>query len=86
MIHTEPTPKEWAASMMFWAAQELSWMRKENGDRELMNETVRAILSRRSVREFTDRPISKALLDVILIFCIRFRGSCWIRTIRWGSL
>lgn len=39
---------------------------KENGDRELMNETVRAILSRRSVREFTDRPISKALLDVIL--------------------
>lgn len=24
LIHTEPRPKEWAASMMFWAAQELS--------------------------------------------------------------
>lgn len=39
---------------------------KENGDRELINESIRTILSRRSVREFTDKPIPKALLDVIL--------------------
>lgn len=39
---------------------------KENGVQELMNETVRTILGRRSVREFTDKPIPKALLDVIV--------------------
>ena len=31
-----------------------------------MNETVRTILSRRSVRDFTDKPVPRALLDVIL--------------------
>lgn len=39
---------------------------KENGGRELINETIRTILTRRSVREFTDKPIPKTLLDVIV--------------------
>lgn len=39
---------------------------KESGDRELMNETVQTILSRRSVRDFMDKPMPKALLDVIV--------------------
>ena len=44
----------------------LKEMRQEHGEREFMNETVQTILSRRSVREFTDKPVPKALLDVIL--------------------
>lgn len=39
---------------------------RKNGDQELMNETILTILNRRSVREFTDKPVPKALLDVIL--------------------
>ena len=39
---------------------------QESRDQELMNETVRTILSRRSVRDFTDKPVPRALLDVIL--------------------
>lgn len=44
----------------------LNELRRENRDQKLMNETVQAILSRRSVRGFTDKPVPKALLDVIL--------------------
>lgn len=44
----------------------LNESRRENRDQEFMNETVQTILSRRSVREFTDKPIPQALLDVIV--------------------
>lgn len=44
----------------------LKKLQQENWDQECMNETVQTILSRRSVREFTDKPVPKALLDVIL--------------------
>lgn len=40
--------------------------RQGDQNQEFMNETVQAILSRRSVREFTDKPVPKTLLDVIL--------------------
>ena len=41
-------------------------MWRENGDSQLMNEVIRNILSRRSVREFTEQEISRAKLEMIL--------------------
>lgn len=40
--------------------------RRKDREQGFVNETVRTILSRRSVREFTDEPVPKTLLDVIL--------------------
>lgn len=44
----------------------LAKMWQETGDHELMNETVRNLLSRRSVRDFTEQDIPKVYLDMIL--------------------
>lgn len=43
----------------------LARMWEDCGDKDLMNETVRDILNRRSVREFTDQKIPRAVLDMI---------------------
>lgn len=45
---------------------ELTRLWQERGSREMMNETVRTILNRRSVREFLDKEIPKADLEMIL--------------------
>lgn len=44
----------------------LSRMWQETGDNPLLNETIRNILSRRSVREFTEKEIPRANLEMIL--------------------
>ncbi len=46
--------------------KELRRIWEENGDQELMNETMSVILSRHSVRKFTERQIPKAVLAMIL--------------------
>lgn len=46
--------------------KELSSIWKENGAKEMMNDTIRSILNRRSVREFTDQTIPKPNLEMIL--------------------
>lgn len=46
--------------------RELLRLWQERGSREMMNETVRTILNRRSIREFEDREIPKADLEMIL--------------------
>lgn len=39
---------------------------KENGAKERMNDTIRTILNRRSIREFTDQNISRSDLEMIV--------------------
>lgn len=39
---------------------------QETGGKSLMNETTQSILNRRSIREFTDEPIPRAVLELIL--------------------
>lgn len=46
--------------------KELMRLWQERGGREMMNETVRTILNRRSVREFLDKEIPKDDLEMIL--------------------
>lgn len=44
----------------------LAAMWAETGDRPLTNEVIHCLMERRSVRDFTDEPIPKTLLEVIL--------------------
>ena len=44
----------------------LNRMWEENGDMPLTNEVIRCLMERRSIREFTERPVPKTLLEVIL--------------------
>ena len=46
--------------------KELYQLWKENGAKERMNDTIRTILNRRSIREFTDQNISRADLEMIV--------------------
>ena len=46
--------------------REIKKMYESSGNVELMNDTIRTILSRRSVRRFTDREIPSGMLDMIL--------------------
>lgn len=41
-------------------------MWEENGEEELMNDTIRNLLNRRSVRDFTDKKIEKKYLEMML--------------------
>ena len=44
----------------------LSRMWEETGDMPLTNEVIRCLMERRSVRDFTEQPVPKTLLEVIL--------------------
>ena len=44
----------------------LAKMWEETGDMPLTNEVIRCLLERRSIRDFTEKPIPKAYLDAIL--------------------
>ena len=46
--------------------REIKKMYESSGNEELMNDTIRTILSRRSVRRFTDKDIPADMLDMIL--------------------
>ena len=46
--------------------KELKRMYESSGDEDLMNETIRTILARRSIRKFTDKDISTNALNLIL--------------------
>ena len=47
-------------------AMKLIWDKHQNGEGVLMNPVIQALLTRRSIRRFTDRPIPRDLLDMIL--------------------
>lgn len=42
------------------------WDKHENGNYVLMNPVMQALLTRRSIRKFTDKPIPREVLDMIL--------------------
>ncbi len=42
------------------------WERSENGEELLINPVMQAILTRRSIRRFTDKPVPREILDLIL--------------------
>lgn len=44
----------------------LHQMWQDTGDKLLMNDTIRSLFGRRSIRDFTEQPVPKAYLDVIL--------------------
>lgn len=44
----------------------LAAMWESKGDEDLMNPVIQAILTRRSIRKFEDRPVPRAILDMIL--------------------
>lgn len=66
--------------------KELKRMWSENGDTAVLNETIKSILSRHSVREFSEEPVSKPMLETILKCAIQAPTAHNMQTWRFGVM